>query len=161
MTFLNAPLVSTRKAAIRTLAALAGDRYVAQFITALTDEHPGLSNEATRALVTRKCVSTEQLQLLFRTELLPHVRKNLFKLLTNQSFWARGVFLFEALRDRDEYIVELGRRAFREWLTNTRHMAAAPAASEVQQLRNALKASSGMLTPSEVREFEFCLKSYE
>ncbi len=161
ITFLNAPLVSTRKAAIRTLAALDGDRYVTQFITALTDEHPGLSNEATRALVTRKGVSTEQLQLLFRTESLPHVRKNIFKLLTNQSFWARGVFLFEALRDQDEYIVELGRRAFRDWLTNTRRMAAAPAASEVQQLRNALKASSGMLTPSEVREFEFCLKSYE
>lgn len=157
---LDAPFVSTRKAAIRTLAALDGDRYANQFITALTDEHPGISNEATRALASRAGLLIEQLLSLFRAELHPHVRKNLFKLLTNQPFWARGIFLFEALRDRDEHIVESGRRALRDWLTRSRNMASAPNRNELQQLRDALKGSAGMLATHEVQELEFCLKTY-
>jgi hypothetical protein len=103
----------------------------------------------------------EQLQSLFRTDSRPHVRKNLFKLLAGQPFWARGIFLFEALRDREEHIVELGRRALRDWLMRSRSMATAPSIGELQQLRNALKASAGMLATHEVRELEFCLQTYK
>jgi HEAT repeat protein len=159
--FVVAPLVGTRKAAIRALAALDGDRYVSQFIAALTDEHQGTSNEATRALANRASLLMEQLQSLFRTDSRPHVRKNLFKLLAGQPFWARGIFLFEALRDREEHIVELGRRALRDWLMRSRSMATAPSIGELQQLRNALKASAGMLATHEVRELEFCLQTYK
>jgi hypothetical protein len=158
--FLNAPLVSTRKAAIHALAALDRDRYMPQFLTSLTDEHPGISNEATRALERNSVVVAQELQSLFRTELCPHARKNLFKLLTSQPFWARGVFLFEALRDRDEHIVELGQQTLRDWLTQSRRMATAPNSSELQQLRAALKASAGMLSRHDARELEFCLKTY-
>lgn len=158
--FLGAPLVGTRKAAIHALAALDRDRYLAQFLTSIADKHPGVSNEATRALANKTGVVIQELQSLFRADLSPHVRKNLFKLLTCQPFWARGVFLFEALRDRDEHIVELGQRTLRDWLTRSRRMATAPNSSELQQLRVALKASAGMLSRDEAREFEFCLKTY-
>jgi len=159
--FLDAPFVSTRKAAIRTLAALGGHRYVEEFVAALTDEHPGISNEATRALANRAGLFTERLQSLFRAESRPHVRKNVFKLLINQPFWARGIFLFEALRDRDEHIIESGRRALRDWLMRSRSMATPPNRNELQQLRDSVKASAGMLTSSEIQELEFCLKTYK
>ena len=158
--FLGAPLVGTRKAAIRALAALDRDRYLPEFLTSLTDKHPGVSNEATSALASKTGVVMQELQSLFRGDLSPHVRKNLFKLLTCQPFWARGVFLFEALRDRDEHIVELGQRTLRDWLARSRRMATAPNSSELQQLRVALKASAGMLSRHEAREFEFYLKTY-
>jgi len=159
--FLDAPFVSTRKAAIRALAALGGERYVEEFVAALTDEHPGISNEATRALANTAGLFTERLQSLFRAESRPHVRRNVFKLLTNQPFWARGIFLFEALRDRDEQIIESGRRALRDWLMRSRSMATAPNRTELQQLRDSVKASAGMLTSSEIQELEFCLKTYK
>jgi len=159
--FLTAPFVSLRKAAIRTLAALDGDRYVEEFIAALTDNHPGVSNEATRALTNKVALRTEQLLSFFRAELPLHVRKNIFRLLMSQPFWARGIFLFEALRDRDEHIVELGRRAIRDWLMRSRSMASAPTLGELRQLQDALKASSGMLAPHEVQELEFCFKTYK
>ena len=160
LSFLSAPFVSMREAAIRTLAVLDGDRYVDQFITALTDKHPRISHEATRALASKASLLTERLQSLFQAELPPHVRKNVFRLLMNQPFWARGIFFFEALRDRDEHIVELGRRAFRDWLMRSRSMASAPNPVELGQLNDALKASAGMLAPDEVQELEFCLKTY-
>jgi HEAT repeat protein len=157
--FLKTHLVGLRKAAIRTLAALDCDRYVNQFIVALADEHPGISNEATRALAVKAHVISEQLRSLFRAELPRHVRKNLFRLLMSQPFWVRGIFLFEALRDRDADIVELGRRGFRNWLTRSRGMAVAPNPAELQQLGDSLKASAGMLAPHEVQELEFCLRT--
>jgi HEAT repeat protein len=159
--FLEAPFVSTRTAAIRALAALGGERYVEEFVAALTDEHPGISNEATRALANRASLFTESLQSLFRAESRPHVRKNVFKLLTSQPFWARGIFLFEALRDRDEHIIESGRCALRDWLMRSRSMATGPNPAELQQLWDSVKASAGMLTSSEVKELEFCLKTYK
>jgi hypothetical protein len=83
------------------------------------------------------------------------------KLLVCQPLWARGVFLFEALRDKDEEIVERGLRGLRLWINQSRRMANAPNSSEVQQLRDALKASAGMLSTREVQELEFALKTYQ
>ena len=79
----------------------------------------------------------------------------------NLPFWARGIFLFEALRDRDEHVVELGLRALQNWLSESRNMATPPTKSDVQQLSNALKASGGMLSKDDVQELEFFLRTYK
>jgi HEAT repeat protein len=159
--FLDVPALSIRKAAIHALAALDGDRNVARFVAALTNEHPGISNEATRALANRTNSILEQLHLLFKSQTTLHARTNLFKLMMNLNFWARGAFLFEALRDRDEQIIELGRRALRSWLLKSRNMATPPSKSEVEQLNNALRASAGMLSAHDVQEFEFLLRTFK
>jgi hypothetical protein len=143
------------------VASLKGDSFVSEFIGALTHEHPGISKEASRALAGRAGPIMGQLRSLFPSQSQPHVRKHLFKLLTAQPFWARGIFLLEALRDRDDYIVELGRRTLRDWLVQSRGMATAPNKDELQQLRAALKASAGVLASHEARELEFCLRTYE
>ena len=158
--FLDSPLLGTRKAAIRALAKLGGEHYTREFLAALVDAHPGVSTEATRALATSAACLTERFRSLFQTESLPHVRKNLFMLLTRQPFWPLGVFLFEAMRDRDEQIVELGRREFRNWLERSRNMATPPSASQARQLHNALRASTGMLEPQDISGLEFCLRAY-
>jgi hypothetical protein len=79
----------------------------------------------------------------------------------NLNFWERGVFLFEALRDRDEKIIELGSRALRLWLLKSRNIATPPSKSVLKHLNNALKASAGMLESPDVREFEFLLRSFK
>jgi HEAT repeat protein len=158
--FLDASSLSTRKAALRSLAALDGDRLVEHFVSALQSEHPGISNEALRALGSRTGTVLDQLHLLFRGETYPHVRKNLFRLLLRLPFWSRGIFLFEALRDRDEHIIELGRHAMQNWLSKSRSMATPPSKSDLQELGNGLRASAGMFPPRDVQEFEFLLRTY-
>ncbi len=161
LALLDAPALSVRKAAIHALATLDGDHYLEQFMTALTNSHPGISNEAARALAMRTNTIIDQVNSLFKSPAPAHVRTNLFKLMQNLPFWARGIFLFEALRDRDEHIVELGRRALASWLCDSRNMATPPSKSDVQQLCNALKASGGMLAKHDVQEFEFFLRTHK
>jgi HEAT repeat protein len=152
--------VGTRKAAIRTLAALDRERFVEEFFAALTGGHPGISNEATRALTPGVSLCKDRIRPLFPGEAPPHVRKNLFKLLLRLPFWERGIFLFEALRDRDAHLVELARRALHDWIEQSRSIASGPGRSEVQQIRDALAATKGMLAPHQVRELEFAFETY-
>jgi len=157
--FNDIPVVKIRKAVIRTLAALDGDRQVPRFIIALTGREPGISNEAARALAGRTGAVLDELHGLFRSRTEPHLRKNLFKLLMKLPFWTRGIFLFETLRDQDERIVEMGRSGLRIWLARSRNMPSPPGESDVRQLAAALKASSGMFSPCDIREFEFLLQT--
>jgi hypothetical protein len=161
LSFLNAPFASLRKAAIRTIAVLDGDRHIDQFLTALADNHPGVSNEAARALASRTAMLIDRLQATFRADLPSHVRRNVFRLLMSQPFWARGIFLVEVLKDQDERIVEMARRAFHDWILHSRSMAVAPNSNEIRLFGDALNASAGMLTPYEVQELKFCLKTYQ
>jgi HEAT repeat protein len=158
--FLEARLPGIRIAAIHSLAALDGDRLVARFVAALTSENPGVSNAVTRALLNRTNLIMDQLLLLFRGSLPSHVRKNIFRLMMNLPFWARGVYLFETLRDRDEHIVELGLRALKSWLEKSRNMATPPSHLELGELACGLKASAGMLSSHDLSEFEFLLRTY-
>jgi len=65
------------------------------------------------------------------------------------------------LRDRDDHIIEMGRRALQVWLKKSTNMAAPPSGSEVSELINALKASKGMLALHEHQEFEFLLRTWK
>lgn len=157
--YLNSPLVRTRRAAIRAISNLTQDMFLEEFLMALSDPHPGVSNEATRALLMRTDLPLEALLDRFRIELNRNVRKNLFRVLEKLPFWKRGLFYFEALRDGDDTIVDLGLRGLRDWLYKSRSMAAVPTSAEFHELRNALNASRGMLDKWQVEELEFCLKS--
>ena len=161
LALLDAPALSVRKAAIHALATLDGDHYLEHFVTALTNSHAGISNEAARALAKRTNTIIDRVYSLFKSPAPAHVRTNLFRLMQNLPFWARGIFLFEALRDRDEHVVELGLRALQNWLSESRNMATPPTKSDVQQLSNALKASGGMLSKDDVQELEFFLRTYK
>ena len=158
---LDAPELSVQKAAIYALATLDGDNHLQRFLAALTNQHPGVSNEATRALAKRTNTIIDLIHMLFNNPAPAHVRTNLFKLTLNLPFWSRGIFLFEALRDRDDHIIEMGRRALQVWLKKSTNMAAPPSGSEVSELINALKASKGMLALHEHQEFEFLLRTWK
>lgn len=157
--FHKTPVVSLRKDVIKSLAALNGDHHVDLFLSDLTHEHPGISNQAARALLGRSHAVSDRLLNIFRHDTHPHVRKNAFGLLRKQAVWASGIFLFEALRDRDEIIVELGRKGLRDWLKRSSSVFVAPTTAEADELRSALKASAGMFSDQELRQLEFCLKT--
>jgi HEAT repeat protein len=159
--FLRVPLVSTRKAAIRALAALNVDHCIDELVGCLRDQHPGISNEAARALTKRANSLVDRLQPLFTSEPHLHVRKNVFRLLALQPFWTRGAFLFEMLRDPHEPIVAQARRTLVDWMNRSRSMATAPASAELRQLRQAISNSAASLPVEQLTEIEFCLKAYE
>ena len=161
LALIDDPDLSLRKAANHALETLDGDHYLEHFLTALTNSHPGISNEAARALAKRTNTIIDKVYSLFKSPAPAHVRTNLFKLMQNLPFWARGIFLFEALRDRDEHIVEFGRSALQSWLCDSRKIATQPSKSDVQQLKTALKASGGMLAKHEVQEFDFFLRTHK
>jgi HEAT repeat protein len=159
--FLASDNVSWKRAAVYALAQLNGKRFTEQFLNALADENPGISKEARFALARMDDLPVERLQTMFKAQSSPHVRKNVFHLLGSQSFWNRGVFFFEALRDHDDRIVQLGANALRGWIRKSGNMGTAPTPSDLRQLQDSLKASAGLLSPHDAEELQFALQAYQ
>ena len=150
-----------RKAALRAIAILNREAFAQQLLEGLSDQQPGVSREAARGMRPIAGSFHDQLLSLFRSSPLRHVRRNAFLLLLGLPFWKRGIFLFEAIRDFDNQIVTHGQTALRNWTDRSRGMATPPMKNELQQLRDALKASSGMLGEEAVRELEFSFRTLE
>ena len=123
--FLAGPGVGVRKAAIRAVAVLDGDNYTEKFLALLASEHPGLSKAAAHAPRGRYALVADQLRALFSPgeAAHAHVRRHVFRLLSAQSFWARGAFLLEAMRDGDTRIVALARQGLAKWRVRSGGMA--------------------------------------
>ncbi len=159
VTKLHAPALSIQKAAIRAIATLDGDHHVELFLTALTSLQAGVSNEAARALAKRTNTISDLLLRVFDDPAPAHVRMNFFKLILKQPFWSRGIFLFKALLDQDDHIVEAARHSLQKWLAMSRNIGTPPSQKEVQQLSSTIKASKSKLSADEYREVEFLLQS--
>lgn len=155
--FLCSQQVGNRRATIQSLASLDGDRHAHLFFSLLQDDHPGISNEAAKALTTRCIPLFEQLEVLFASERRPHVRNNVFKLLARQTFWTRGSFYIEALGNPDIQIANRARRDFSNWMTHSCSMAAGPSVNELQKLETAIGKSTPHLTSWEIRQLRFHL----
>lgn len=156
---LNAGTQSLQKAAIRSLASLDREAYTDRFFRALSDDEPGISNEAARALRPLARRFHDQLLPVFRESRLPHTKRNVFRLLQTLPFWRRGIFLFEAIRDSDEHIVKHALNHLRTWIDRSGGMPTPPSPDELAQLQNALKASSGMLSEKQVQVLNFSFRT--
>ena len=153
-------MAGARKAVVRALGTLACEGHEELFLDALTDRSPGVSNAAARALQQRPLMSVAALLGIFRSDSPNFARKNVFRLLCRQPFWAEGIFLFEAVRDRDAAIVDLGLKGLSNRIIRSRGIPSSPTKSELALLWSSLWASAGMLPTQQFRECEFALKSY-
>jgi HEAT repeat protein len=156
--FYGSRRVSVRKAVIRALSVLDATNQLTLLLSELGDGHPGVSKEAMRALLGHVNATREGVLELFRNSRHAHVRRNAFTLLRKLPAWSLTLFLFEALRDRDETFVELARQDLRVRLRSSSLTFMKPTKDEASELRSALKASAGMFSEQEMRDIEFCLK---
>ena len=74
-------------------------------------------------------------------------------------FWALGIFLFEGIRDSDERIVKHALNGLRTWIDRSGGMPTASSPDELKQLKNALKASSGMLSEKQIQILTFSFRT--
>jgi HEAT repeat protein len=161
LSFLTHPIVRVHRAVLSSLATLQGDKYVDQFVVALADKHPGVSNEGTKALTSRMgLVDAEFIWGFTQKDHLAHVRKNAFKLITFLPMWRRGKYIIQALGDKDAIVAKMAATACQDWLIQTRSMSFPPSAKELADIRAAIELNKTNLSEYNQNELKFWLKGY-
>jgi HEAT repeat protein len=155
--FLEGRSIGVRRAAVRAIAALDGDRFVAEVVGALLDDHRGLSREGRLALQRRLAqVDMEELWSQFCRDQRDHVRQNILLLLSRLSSWTRIRYLVMAAADPDPGISELARRHLKNRVPRF-----APSANDLRALLEVLDRYETKLDPGYVRTTRAWLKAYQ
>lgn len=152
--FLVATSVGLRKAALRSVAALAGDRFLGELVAALKDDSRGVS--ATARIALRRRLSLLDPSLLwetFRVETRSHVRRNVLRLLFHLPTWSRLPFIIKACADTDVEIAGLARQRLQDW--RRRSARATPTGQDLATLSPLLAEYEACLDPGFVREMRF------
>lgn len=91
-----------RRAAVRAMARLNAPRKADRLLDLLTDSHPGVSREVSRALCRhRGLVPVEVMWAVFLMAEAPHVKRNVLTLVNDLGKWEALPCLIEATRDPD------------------------------------------------------------
>jgi len=150
-----------RKAAIRALARLNGDSYISVFIDALSDEVPGVSREAQKALSNKThAIGGEQLCKIFQAAHLPHIKRSVLFLLGHLGKWDSIYFLIEAMHDPDEEIIARSRLYIQRWLKQFNRGFSLPTHEQLARIRAAVNECGGLLDVSTREQLSFSLKGF-
>jgi HEAT repeat protein len=141
-----------RRAAVKAIARLNGDKHLPVFINALGDATPAVSREARKALTGRAvAVGGRLLWEMFGASSLPHVRRNIFYLLSRLGKWDAIYYLIRATGDPDVGITEASRLGVVRWLSQYNRSFSAPTPEQISRLDGALR-ERGQLLDEGVRE---------
>jgi HEAT repeat protein len=158
------PYVSTQDsrvaaAALRTLAVLDGDAYIAQFLDAVRTTQPGLVKEAARALSARiRLVDLSALWSMSLDQPWGLVRRRILALLFTAPKWDALLYLLGSLRDPHPAVVAFSREYLNRWLTRF-NQSSPPLSDALQEaLRAAFQNARTTLTSDTVRELDFILR---
>ena len=157
--YVSTPDSRVAAAALRSLAVLDGDAYIAQFLDAVRTAQPGLVKEAARALSARiRLVNLNALWSMSLDQPWGLVRRRILALLFTAPKWDALLYLLDSLRDPNPSVVELAREYLHRWLT--RFNQSSPPLSDVLQerLRAAFQNARTTLTLDTVRELDFILR---
>lgn len=155
--FLKGRSIGVRRAAVRAIAALDGDRFLAELVAALLNDHKGLSREGRLALQRRLAqVDVDELWSCFCGDQRDHVRQNILVLLSRLPSWTRIRYLVMASTDRDPGISELARRHLKNRIPRF-----APSADDLRALLEALDRYETKLDQGYVRTMRAWLKAYQ
>lgn len=159
--YLQHARVRVRRAAIYGLMALGGDSYVPQILDRVLDAAPGVSNQARRALQSRAAlVGGEELWERFSASALPHVRRNLLRLIAGVGKWGSISLLVLAAGDDDKATAALAREYIRRWNAGYNRRQTVPSADQVRRLEEALTHTGGKLPPTDLALLRFAAQSY-
>ena len=158
------PYVSTldsrvAAAALRTLAVLDGDTYIAQFLDAVRTTQPGLVKEAARALSSRiRLVDLNALWSMSVDQPWGLVRRRILALLFTAPKWDALLYLLDSLQDSHPSVVKFTREYLDRWLA--RFNQSTPPLSDAleERLRAAFQNARATLTSDVARELEFILR---
>ena len=155
--FLGGRSIGVRRAAVRAIAALDGDHFVAELVGVLTDDHKGLSREGRLALQRRLArVNGDDLWSSFCRDQRGHVRQNILVLLSRLPSWTRIRYLVMASADPDPGIAELARRHLKSRVPRF-----APSADELRALLEVLDRYETKLDQGYVRTTRAWLRVYQ
>jgi HEAT repeat protein len=146
-------------AALRTLAVLDGDAYIAQFLDAVRTTRPGLVKEAARALSARiRLVDLNALWAMGRDQPWGLMRRRILALLFTAPKWDALLYLLGSLRDPHPSVVEFAREYLHRWLTRF-NQSSPPLSDALQEpLRTAFQNARTTLTSDTIRGLEFILR---
>ena len=158
--YVSAPDSRVAAAALRTLAVLDGDAYIAQFMDAVRTTQPGLVKEAARALSARIwLVDLNALWSINVDRPWEPVRRRILALLFTAPKWDALLYLLVSLRDSHPSVVEFTRVYLHRWLA--RFNQSSPPLSDAleKRLRAAFQDARATLTSDVARELEFILRA--
>jgi hypothetical protein len=158
--YVSTPDSRVAAAALRTLAVLDGDAYIAQFLDAVRTTQPGQGKEAARALSARiRLVDLNALWSMNVDQPWGLVRRRILALLFTAPKWDALLYLLSSLRDSHPSVVEFTREYLHRWLD--RFNQSSPPLSDAleERLRAAFQNARATLTSDVARELEFILRS--
>lgn len=156
------PLPKMRRAAIKALARLNGDKHLSVFLTGLRDETPTASREARKALTSRAAaVGGERLWEIFSaSSSLPHVRHNALNLLSRLGKWDGIYYLIRAAGDHDMRIAEASRLGVVRWLSQFNRSFTVPTPEQITRFVSALRERGHLLGESIREQLWFSVKGF-
>lgn len=155
------PSGKVRRAAIGGLIKF-GDQYVDQVLECVLDPAPGVSAQARKALQARAdLVGGSALWSRFTESSLPHVRKNLLRLITRLSKWESIGFLMQAAGDTDETISALAIQCVGMWNARYNRRQTMPSKQQLLRLEAALAQWGSRLASVEAEQLQFALRTFQ
>lgn len=138
--YLSYPLAKVRRAAVRAVSKLDGDKRIDVLLSALADDRPSVTHEAREALRPRLgLVDQGTLWRLFQENTSAHVRLDALALLAALPKWEKIPFLIEAASENDTLIQRQAAKHIQVWLSNYNSSFAKPTAAQVRRLEEALR----------------------
>jgi HEAT repeat protein len=150
-----------RRATIRGLSRLNAGQHLSTFITALSDEMPGVSREATRALTAGINGSGgETLWVIFNSSPLAHVRRNVLYLFAQMGKWDGIYYLVKAIGDSDGAMAGASQLYIRRWVEQFNRRFTAPTREQLARLKRALEEYGQMLDENIRETLWFSMKGF-
>ncbi|MEO2206635.1 HEAT repeat domain-containing protein [Paenibacillus pabuli] len=112
------PSIAVRKAVIRGLMRLDASSYGMHFVHSLKSPQPGISREACRALMHHPYLiqPDEMAGLLSDPDALPHVVRNVLRMISSMSRWSQlGLLLQQLPAAREEWVKRAIQRQLYNW----------------------------------------------
>jgi HEAT repeat protein len=146
-----------RRAALKSLAALAGDDYIGAILAALEDSSLSVACEAARALRGRThLISRSQLWQAFERAREEKLRLRLLRFFGESASWENLSCLLRAIAFDGAVAREAGKH-LNNWIRN--HNFSKLTSAESQSLKQLLAEQSQRLNPRTLQELEFILRT--
>lgn len=150
-----------RRAATYAIGKLAAEDFSDRLLQILSDEKPGVSREAKKALLPRARQQTvDEFWNLFLTDKRPFVRRNALALILQFGKWEKLPAVLRACSDDNERLAGLAQDALRAWLRNYNSSFTEPTQIDAKRIQEALTYSETRLSRTIVAEIHACLKIY-
>ena len=157
---LQADETSVRRAALRALAGLEPSSTTEVFLSALTDDRPGVSREGRRALEPRLGhVPFQRLEAVVQPVEMPaHVRQNALSLASHLSKWESLPLLLEGAGSTDRAVAGRGGMLLDGWCRRYNRSFVVPTHQQMDRIEEVLRRMAERLRPGDRAEVQHIVR---